>query len=263
MSPHGRLVLVTAVAVLLGAPPAIGDDAASDGRPAAAADSGGETPDYDPWQPFNERTFWFNYYVLDKHVMKPVARAWDRLLPDQLQHGIANAFDNISMPPRLVNKLLQVRPRSAGEEIARFVVNTIVGVVGFIDVAERLGVHGSGADAGQTLGVWGVGAGPYLVLPFLPPLTVRDGIGYGADSAMDPVGYVFPVPLAVSLSTSAVRRVNERSLQPAAYENVEETVIDLYSSVRNAYLQRRRVTVQRGCEDSLVFRPRPSTTPGR
>src|SRR5581483_10531178 len=201
MSPHGRLVLVTAVAVLLGAPPAIGDDAASDGRPAAAADSGGETPDYDPWQPFNERTFWFNYYLLDK-----------------LQHGIANAFDNISMPPRLVNKLLQVRPRSAGEEIARFVVNTIVGVVGFIDVAERLGVHGSGADAGQTLGVWGVGAGPYLVLPFLPPLTVRDGIGYGADSAMDPVGYVFRVPLAVSLSTSAVRRVNERSLQPAAYE---------------------------------------------
>jgi phospholipid-binding lipoprotein MlaA len=153
-----------------------------------------------------------------------------------------------------VNHLLQARPRAAGEEVGRFLVNTSLGVVGFFDVATRFGLRGTDADTGQTLGVWGIGPGPYLVLPFLAPLTVRDGIGHGVDDALDPVGYVVPVPLAVSLSVTAVRRVNSRSLQPAAFENVEETVIDLYSSVRNAYLQRRRRTVLEGWRDSACFR---------
>jgi len=260
MSTRGVLVFVTALAALLHAAPAIADDGALDGG-AAAADIADETPDYDPWKPFNERTFWFNYYVLDKHVLKPIARAWDRILPDQARRGIAHFFDNLSMPRRLVNDLLQTRPRAAGQEIARFVVNTTVGAVGFIDVAVRVGLHGSDADGGQTLGVWGIGPGPYLVLPLLPPLTLRDGIGYGADTVMDPIGYVAPVPLVVSIGTTAVRRVNERSLQPAAFENIEETVLDLYSAVRNVYLQRRRVAVRRGRDDSLLFRPRASATP--
>jgi len=259
MNSRGVLVLVTALAALLHAPPAIAADAALQGG--AAADIADETPDYDPWKPFNERTFWFNYYVLDKHVLKPIARAWDRILPDRVQHGIANFFDNLSMPRRLVNDLLQTRLRAAGEECARFAVNTTVGVVGFMDIAGRAGLHGSDADGGQTFGVWGFGPGPYLVVPLLPPLTLRDGIGYGADTVMDPIGYVAPVPIVVSIATTAVRRVNERSLQPAAFENIEETVLDLYSAVRNVYLQRRRRAVQRGREDSLLFRPRASPTP--
>jgi phospholipid-binding lipoprotein MlaA len=101
--------------------------------------------------------------------------------------------------------------------------------------------------------VWGIGPGPYLVVPFMPPLTVRDGIGRAVDGALDPIGYLVPVPLAVSLSTTLVQRVNERSLQPAAFENVEETVIDLYSAVRNGYLQGRRHAVREGRADSAWF----------
>jgi phospholipid-binding lipoprotein MlaA len=258
MRPRRVLVLVLAAAGVLAAWPAIADDDASDDAPVAIVD---ETPDYDPWQPFNERTFWFNYYVLDKRMMKPVARAWDRLVPGELQRALANAFDNISMPQRLVNHILQVRPRAIGEEVARFMINSTVGAAGFMDIADRVGVHGSDADAGQTLGVWGIGPGPYLVVPFLPLLTLRDGVGYGADAVLDPVGYFVPIPFVVSITTTAARRVNDRSLQPAAYENIEETVLDLYSAARNVHLQRRRRFVEQGREDSPLFRRSANPAP--
>src|SRR6266481_6839495 len=260
---HTRSVpmAVMALATVLYAPGAMADDAASNGGAAAVEHVTDETSDYDPWHRFNERTFWFNYYVLDKRVMKPIAHAWERVLPERVRHAIGNFFDNVSMPKRLVNDLLQARPRAAGEQIGRFAINTTLGVVGFLDMAGRFGLHGTDADGGQTLGVWGFGVGPYLVLPLLPPLTLRDGIGYGADTVMDPLGYVVPVPLVVSISTAAARRVNERSLQPAAFENIEETVLDLYSAVRNFYLQRRRLVVRQGRGDSLLFRPRESATP--
>jgi phospholipid-binding lipoprotein MlaA len=235
---------------------------AAPAQPVAAEASLEEEPDYDPWQSFNERMFSFNFDVLDRRIMKPVSRGWDRALPDQLQWGLDNAFANFEMPRRFVNHLLQARPVAAGKEFGRFLVNSTAGVAGFIDVADRIGLHGRDADTGQTLGVWGFGQGPYLMLPFMPPLTVRDGIGYGFDGALDPLGYIVPIPIAASLSITGVRRVNTRSLQPAVFENVEETVIDLYSSVRNAYLQRRRRAVLEGRADSIFSRePRPAASP--
>jgi phospholipid-binding lipoprotein MlaA len=241
---RGALLLVAALGGLVLALPAEAQDA----TPAAArqAEMQEETPDYDPWQPFNERTFAFNYRVLDRFIMKPLGQAWDWALPDPVQRSLDNAFSNLEMPRRCINHLLQARPRAAGTDVGRFVVNTTAGVLGLMEVANRMGLHGSDADAGQTFGVWGIGQGPYLVLPFLPPMTIRDGIGQAVDSALDPVGYIFTVPLAVSLSITGVRRVNERSLQPEAFENIEETVFDLYSSVRNAYLQHRQSAVLEG-----------------
>ena len=263
---RGALALVALLAILLHAVPAAAADAVA-GEAATAGELADDTPDYDPWQPFNERTFKFNYEVLDRYVMKPLGKGWDWLLPDAVQRGLDRAFENLDMPRRLVNHVLQGRPRAAGEEVGRFAVNTTVGLVGFFDVADRWGLHGSDADTGQTFGVWGIGPGPYLVVPFLPPLTVRDGIGRAVDGALDPIGYFVPVPLAVSLSTTAVRRVNERSLQPAVFENVEDTVIDLYSAVRNAYLQGRRRVVREGREDSAFSSchhapPAPPPEPG-
>jgi phospholipid-binding lipoprotein MlaA len=202
-----------------------------------------ESEDYDPWQPFNERTFWFNHGVLDRFVLKPAATVWDLALPDPAQRSLGRAFDNLDMPRRLVNNLLQARVRGAARELARFLLNTTAGVGGLLDVAGRLGIRQSEADTGQTLGVYGFGAGPYLVLPFLPPLTVRDGIGYGLDSLLDPLSYVLPG--LANTSRSAVSRVNERSLNLLAFQNVEESVLDLYSAVRNGYLQRRRRAIER------------------
>lgn len=209
--------------------------------PAAEADDE-EAADYDPLQPFNERMFWFNHDVLDRFLFKPVATGWKTILPAPARRGVARAFDNVDMPRRLVNNLLQARFLGAGRELARFVVNTTVGVAGVFDVAKSLHVEASEADMGQTLGGYGVGAGPYLVLPTLPPLTFRDGIGYGVDGLLDPLSYV--LPFVAGRIRSVVGGVNERSLNLQLYQDAEESAFDLYSAARNGYLQRRRAAVR-------------------
>src|SRR5438094_74776 len=120
---------------------------------------------------------------------------------------------------------------------------TIVGVVGFLDVARgQLHIEKSDANTGQTLGVYGFGPGPYLVLPTLAPLTVRDGIGYGVDGVLDPFGYL--TPFLATTGLAIVKQVNERSLNLQLFQDVEDSVLDLYSAVRNGYLQRRRRSIE-------------------
>jgi phospholipid-binding lipoprotein MlaA len=199
--------------------------------------------EYDPWESFNRRMFAFNRR-LDRLVLKPVATVWDRALPDPVQESIGNFFANLSMPPRLVNNLFQRDIEGAGREMARFFLNVSMGVLGFFDVAAELGIAKSDADTGQTLGIYGVGPGPYLVLPVFPPLTVRDGIGLAVDSAMNPLSYV--VPSAANTGSRGVNIVNERANNLERFEGVEDEVLDLYTAVRNAYLQRRQRAIQDG-----------------
>jgi phospholipid-binding lipoprotein MlaA len=200
-----------------------------------------EVTEYDPWERFNRKMFDFNQ-KLDRHVLKPVAKVWNFVVPDLAQQSLANAFDNIAMPRRLINSLFQLKMKGAGLELARFFLNISMGVGGFFDVATELGVPRSDEDTGQTLGYYGVGPGPYLVLPFLPPLTVRDGIGYGADGAMQPISYVAPFAATVGMRGGQV--VNDRSLNLETFEEFEQMTFDLYSAVRNAYLQRRQRMIQ-------------------
>jgi phospholipid-binding lipoprotein MlaA len=197
--------------------------------------------EYDPWVRFNEKTFWFNRQV-DRFLLKPVATVWDRIVPDLMQQSLANFFDHLGMPRRLVNNLLQGKMEGAGRELARFFINTSMGVLGFFDAAADLGLDKSDEDTGQTLGVDGVGPGPYLVLPFLPPLTVRDGIGFAIDGALDPLPYL--VALAATAGRTGGRIVNDRALNLERFEGVEEAALDLYSAVRNAYLQRRQQAIR-------------------
>lgn len=211
--------------------------------------------DYDPWQTFNEHTFHFNYNVLDHYALKPFAKAWNRVLPLVFTKGLANVFDNFDTPSRLVNDVLQLRMVSADRELTRFAINSTIGVCGFFDVGKSLGLESDGADMGQTLGVYGVRPGPYLVVPFMYPFTVRDAIGYGVDSVLDPIGII--APLAASLARAAVRRINERAVHLDTYEQVEESSLDLYAAVRNAYLQRRvrsvrNAAIERDCETRMI-----------
>src|SRR5882724_1599568 len=196
-----------------------------------------EVAEYDPWERFNRTMFNFNQR-LDRYVLKPVAKVWNFVVPDLAQQSLANAFDNIAMPRRLINSLLQLKMEGAGRELARFFLNISMGVGGFFDVATELGVPRSDEDTGQTLGHYGVGPGPYLVLPFLPPLTVRDGFGYAADGAMQPISYVAPFAATAGMRGGQV--VNDRSLNLETFEEFEQMTFDLYSAVRNAYLQRRQ-----------------------
>jgi phospholipid-binding lipoprotein MlaA len=207
-----------------------------------------EALDYDPWESFNERTFSFNFNVLDRYGLKPAAKVWSRAVPLAVRHGLANMFYNLAMPRRFVNKILQGRLPGAGEELASFVLNSTVGAAGFFDVAVRLGLHESDADTGQTLGVYGIKPGPYLVLPVLPPLTARDAVGYAADSFMDPLSY-FVSPLLANIGRSAAYTINERANHMTEYDNVEDTSLDLYAAVRNGFLQRRQKSISDAIRD--------------
>jgi phospholipid-binding lipoprotein MlaA len=195
----------------------------------------------DPWEPFNEKTFWFNLQF-DRYLLKPVATGYDWVLPDPVQVSVGNALDNLNVVRRLTNNLLQLKFSGAGREVARFSINSTIGVAGLFDVAkDEFGIEQSNEDTGQTLGSYGVEPGPYLVLPFLPVTTVRDGIGLVADTAMNPLNYF--IPIGATLGIAATGAVNERSLNLETFENVEEGVIDLYSAVRNGYLQRREAAI--------------------
>lgn len=218
-------------------------DLASEERMQISARAGmEEIEEYDPWEPYNEVVFSFNYKVFDRFLLKPLATVWDKVVPDPVQESLANAFDNIGMPRRVVNNLLQAKFKGAGRELTRFLVNTTIGIVGFFDIAKTAGLEKSDEDTGQTLGVYGVGPGPYLILPILPPLTVRDGIGYVADLALDPLNYV--LPLAASMGRRGGEIVNDRSQNLEFFQSVEEHTLDLYTAVRNAYLQRRQKAIK-------------------
>jgi len=200
-----------------------------------------EIEEYDPWEPFNEKMFDFNR-GLDRWVIKPVAKGYNKVMPDPWQQAVGNAFSNIGFVPRMVNSLLQGRFAGAGRELLRLVVNSSIGLGGLMDIAKQEGFEKSNADLGQTLGVWGVGPGPYLILPFLPPLTVRDAIGYGVDGAMNPLSYFIPV--GATFGMRGEDTVNDRSLNLDLYQGFEESTVDFYSGLRNAYLQRRQKLIK-------------------
>jgi len=206
-----------------------------------------EAEDYDPWQRFNEPMFWFNHQVLDRFLIRPVAVGWSKIVPEPARRGLARLLLNLEMPKRFVNNLAQARPLGAGREVARFVVNTTAGIGGLFDLATGLGIKPSPADAGTTLALLGIPPGPFLVLPSLPPLTVRDAIGRPLDGALDPISYF--LPFFANRAKSVITAVNNRSLELKFFAGVEESVLDLYSAARNGYLQRRRMIVRLARED--------------
>jgi phospholipid-binding lipoprotein MlaA len=199
--------------------------------------------EYDPWESFNEKMFEFNRRV-DRWVLKPVARGYMFVMPEPWQVLISNGFDNIHFVPRLINSLLQGKWGGAGRELARFLINSTAGIGGLFDPAKDFwGIPKSREDFGQTLGTWGSGPGPSLVLPFMEPLTVRDGIGKAVDGFMDPLSYVLPF-IWSRLGMKIGDIVNERALNYDLFQGFEESVIDMYSAVRHGYLQRRQQLIR-------------------
>jgi phospholipid-binding lipoprotein MlaA len=180
-------------------------------------------------------------------------------MPNALQKGISNFYyNNIHFGPRLLNNVFQLKFKGAGIELSRFLINNIIGLAGFFDPARHwLGLETPQEDTGQTLGAYGVPPGPYLVLPLLPPFTLRDFFGYLLDFGMNPVNYFLLPTFEVDNWPSAIAHknrdtttilqlgrtvediVNYRSLNLETFEGVEEATVDLYSAVRNAYLQKR------------------------
>ncbi len=196
----------------------------------------------DPWEPFNRGVFWFNDQ-LDGYVVEPVARGWDFVMPKDVQTWIDNFFDNVHAPIDGVNALLQGKPRDAGVAFGRFLFNSTVGFAGFFDpAASELGLDEVREDFGQTLAVWGLGSGPYLVLPVLGPSSPRETAGLVGDGAM--AAYTWFIPWAATFSSRGVDVVNTRSRLLQQIEDSKKSSFDYYVFVRNAYLQYRRNLIQ-------------------
>lgn len=220
---------------------------------------GGE--EYDPWESLNTKVFEFNRQV-DRWVLKPVAQGYNTVVPNPVQIGISNLFYNIRFPSRLINNLAQGKLSGAGTEVGRFLLNSTFGLGGLVDVAKYMDITTPEEDTGQTLGYYGVKPGPYVVLPFLPPFTLRDLVGYVGDIALNPINWmVFPlievngVPSLVAhhnRTTSSIAQIgggveeilNDRSLNLEKFQGVEEATLDLYTAVKNAYIQKRRNAIR-------------------
>jgi len=190
----------------------------------------------DPIEPFNRAMFWVN----DKlyfYILKPVARVV-RVVPEPARESVSNFFTNLATPVRFVNSLLQLKFNDATVEVARFVLNTTVGVGGLFDVARSEGFPAKNEDFGQTLGFYGLGPGFYIVWPLFGPSTLRDSVGFAADGFLDPAPYVVD-DFELYLGIEALDRENELSLDKDTYEGIKKDALDPYLFVRNAYIQNR------------------------
>lgn len=197
----------------------------------------------DPIEPFNRRVFEVNE-VVDSAVLKPVAKAYANVVPSVVRTGIRNFFSNLDDAWSSVNLVLQGRVVDASHDLARVVTNSTIGVLGTFDVATRVGFERHTADFGQTLGVWGVGAGAYVVLPLFGPSSLRDMAGLSLDLLAAPQGFIGAVPLRNTLT--AVHLVDEREGFLKVSDAIDAAALDKYLFVRDAYLQRRRSQVFNG-----------------
>jgi len=200
--------------------------------------------DRDPFEPLNRRTFAFNNAV-DRAVIEPVARAYRAAVPEFVRDRIRSIIDNLEEPLIFVNNLLQLRIDAAGTTFGRFVTNSTAGLGGMFDRATPDGLPRQSGDFGQTLHRWGAEAGPYLVLPLLGPSNVRDAIGIGIDSYIDPVALIgSPRNQRIFRITSAVvGGVDLRERNIEALEELEKNALDLYVLLRSIVRQRRAVVL--------------------
>ncbi len=196
----------------------------------------------DPLEPLNR----FNYRVHrigDRFILRPVARAYQSVTPQPVRTGVTNFMRNLGMPVVIVNSMLQGKFSQAVDNTGRFLVNTTIGLGGLIDVASRAGLERPNEDFGQTLGTWGVSAGPYVFIPFLGPTTLRDGVGTAVDAFAQPLFYYDNSSVRDKLVILAA--VSARAGLLSIDGNVDSAA-DPYLFIRDAYLQRREFLIYDG-----------------
>jgi phospholipid-binding lipoprotein MlaA len=197
----------------------------------------------DPMESLNRQVFEFNE-GLDKVVLKPLALAYDKVVPVPVQECLSNGFSNLREPSNALNNLLQGKGSTAVSDVCRFAINTTIGLLGCFDVATRMGLEKSREDFGQTLAVWGVGNGPFLVLPLFGPSTIRDTAGLGVETVLDVNFWINNV--SVRNTIFGVRTVSFRHELLKADDLISDAALDKYTFIRDGYLQRRRNLVYDG-----------------
>ena len=200
----------------------------------------------DPLERVN-RGIWAFDQAADKVVLKPVTRVYRAVAPPPVRQGASNFFANVTEPWSFVNNVLQGKLNRAGRNLKRFVVNTTIGIGGLFDHASKMGIRPANEDLGQTLAVWGVNGGPYLVLPLLGPSTLRDGVGSGVAAYADPVSFGInqaDVNVWYKRGYRAAQIISARSdLTESGGDAFLQSSLDPYASARSAYLQSRRAQI--------------------
>lgn len=196
----------------------------------------------DPLEPFNRTMFEFNDAV-DRAALRPTAEMYVKL-PSFMQTGVSNFFGNLGDVPTAANNFLQGKFADGLSDTMRFLVNTAFGLGGLLDIGSEAGLQKHNEDFGQTLGKWGVGAGPYVVLPLLGSSTLRDTVALPVDFQTDP--WLYADPTAARVAGTVTRVVDQRAALLGASNLLEEAALDRYAFVRDAYLQRRQGKVYDG-----------------
>ena len=220
----------------------------------------GPPDERDPFESYNRAMYSFNDSV-DKAVVRPVAQAYKDYVPNLLQTGISNFFDNIGDLTVMVNNLLQFKIENAVSDFGRILWNTTVGLFGLIDVASHMGLQKHDEDFGQTLAVWGVPDGPYIVLPLLGPSSARDTVGWVGDIYVDPL-FAVNEDGTIYWGLVVLRFIDTRADLLSASRVLEQAAIDPYIFMRDAYLQHRRSLIYDGNppqEEPIQFDPGSDT----
>lgn len=202
----------------------------------------------DPMEPLNRGVFAFND-AMDHVIAKPLAQGYKFITPKFLRNIISNILDNLEEPLTLVNDILQGEFNRAGVSLGRFVTNSTIGVGGMFEVAEDLGMERHEEDFGQTFAVWGVPTGPYVVLPFFGPSSVRGSFGEAADFFGDPVGIVLDQVVnesGLSLAITGADVLDARTRNLDTVEELKKGAIDFYATARSAYRQNRAADIRNG-----------------
>ena len=209
----------------------------------------------DPLEPLNRLFFGINE-VIDLVVLRPVSFIYRTVVPSPLRQGISNAVTNATSPVVFANDLLQGDIDAAKTTLLRFLVNSTAGFGGLVDAAGAAGVPGRDEDFGQTLGVWGVGAGPYLVVPVLGPTTVRDGTGRVVDLAFSPLTWIlWDMSIIERSSPTMATVVTTHESIMDEIQAMREASPDFYASVRDIYLQKREADIANGAAADAVLDP--------
>ena len=216
----------------------------------------------DPFEPLNRGIYKFNDHA-DNLLIKPAAEIYRGVVPELVRTGVSNFFSNINDVIVALNNLLQGKLLQAVSDVGRIAVNTTLGVLGVFDVATEFGLEKHNEDFGQTLGRWGLASGPYLVLPFLGPSSLRDGVGLLADLKTDPRTYIDP--MRVRNQVYGLGFVSRRSELLETGRILETAALDPYEFLRDAYLQRRRNLVYDGNppeEEDVEIKMKSGRKPG-
>jgi phospholipid-binding lipoprotein MlaA len=214
---------------------------------AVAAAPRTQADNVDPLEPVNRKVFWVND-TADRWVIRPVAKGYDRFVPGPLKRGVHNVLVNLGTPAVALNQFLQGKPRQGASDTGRFLLNSTVGILGLFDVASRGGLPRHDEDFGQTFGVWGIGSGPFLMLPARGPATVTDAVGSVLDFFTNPLNLITPsrdryVAIGVDALDTRVQLLSVDGLISG----------DPYLFMRDAYLQRRQFLINDGLIEDDPF----------